>query len=170
MTQKSQNSMKTSILFLSFWTIFFSELIACTEGMTSTEEDAKTIRDAQYISLSRIVGARYEKGTVFYTYKVITSIKGEVVDGEIVGGPLGSSEEYLRDFDRHKDPKFWQKFGGRMVPKLSGRIDPSFDVGSVFLIFHDQPYHRKSFEYIALYNGPEDRQDAWLLFAKKHTK
>ncbi len=135
------------------------------------DEDVDSlIKRVDKISLSRIVSAVYIDGAVIYTYKVLENLKGDVRDGAIVGVPLAQGVDFLRDFKRHQDPNFWKKHGGRMQADKSGRIKPSFDVGSVYVIFHDRPYHRKSFEYIQIHRGDRKRQDKWLNYIRDHVK
>ena len=74
-----------------------------------------------------------------------------------------SSEASLNNYDDHKDPEFWKKETGMLGP--CSHNTPGFVLGSVYLIFLDEPYHVKSFELINNYDVGTD-QDKWLSYVE----
>jgi hypothetical protein len=153
----------------SILVILFFLLSEVSRGNVNEGVDRLIERSGE-ISLSRIVEAKYWRGQVTYTYEVIRVVKGKVSKkGEIVGLPLGGGLNRLHDFDYHRESSFWKIGGGRMRPEVNGKIHPSFDVGSVFLIFHTPPYSRRSFELIRRYDGDFKLRDDWLKYVEKKT-
>lgn len=144
------------LLFLSNSTVLSKDF--------SNEE---LISDAKNISLSRVIQAKYVDDVVHYQIEVISVLKGKIRNLTIIGIPMGHQPLAVLDtFGGHLDPKFWKQFGGRSRPTISGEVLPVLSVGSVFLIFHDKPYHRKSFEFIRRYPKEVKNRDKWLEFVE----
>ena len=68
--------------------------------------------------------------------------------------------------DGHADPVFWQYGGGRVMNDTDCLIHPDFVVGGTYLVFLNSPWTRRSFEKIALVNGPVNDGDKWLAYVK----
>jgi len=135
-----------------------------------THPDELVLRSSD-ITVSRIVGANYDKGTVFYTFEVIECIKGDLAvrhRGIIRGRPAG--DRAVEIYDDHRDKSFWRRSAGRMFPDPGNRIHPSFSVGTIYLMFHNRPYHVKSFECIRLSDQSGDEGDRWLEYVRDAVK
>ena len=124
-----------------------------------------------------IVLAKVEKAEVLeadsigvrYHFREIRSLKGDApetftIDGvsSAYSGPMGNS-------DHHYDKDFWKDHGGRSWHDTDCVIYPSFVVGGIFLIFLEEPYHRKSFELIVRTHGGKGIRDKWLTWVEKET-
>lgn len=94
-----------------------------------------------------------------YTFEVIDLIKGNSQKFFTMEAEMLSRTYDLEHFNSHKDEKFWANDVGRSYPCEVDKV--SFSIGSVYLMFLDKPYHRKSFERIPNYQS-DDHKDKWL--------
>ena len=103
-----------------------------------------------------------------YTFQTLTVLKGNLGHTfQIKGFPeSGSNEE--PHFGNHKDELFWKndlgRNPGRSLNYPDCVIHPQFSLNGVYLIFHDDPYHSKSFERIA-----DIENDKWLNYVRERT-
>jgi hypothetical protein len=128
------------------------ELIARTQNIVLAKAiSAETTGDAYFVS---------------YTLRTIRVLKGSASDTfQLTGYPAileGSNE----NFDHHFDENFWSTSAGRLSNHSDCEIYPEFSVGGTYLIFLDQPYHRKSFEIILRTEGKADVRDKWLQYVE----
>ena len=103
---------------------------------------------------------------VSYTFRTIKILKGSALDTfEIMGRP-SIFEGWNENFGHHFDENFWSASEGRLSNEPDCRIHPVFSVGGTYLMFLDQPYHRKSFEMILRTEGKADVRDKWLQYVE----
>ena len=124
------------------------------------------------IILAYVVEAKAnpQSGEVTYSFQTTKAIKGK--DPEtftILGAPLLYPED-LTTFDHHRSDAFWQGDAGRCRHDTDCKIHPAFAVGSSYLIFIDEPYHRKSFEHIAMLGRTPETRDKWLSWVENTVK
>ncbi len=98
-----------------------------------------------------------------YTFEVIDLIKGKSHKFFIMNTNYSFNDS---DFNLHKDEQFWKDEGGAMGP--CAHDERGFDVGYVYLMFLDKPYHRKSFELIRNYKSDDapNSKDKWLSYVE----
>ena len=100
-------------------------------------------------------------------FNVEKAIKGSGEDSfSIIGWALFDPAD-LTTFDHHRSAGFWVDDAGRCQHDTDCKIHPSFAIGASYLIFVDHPYHRKSFEYIAMLGTETDTRDKWLSWVEK---
>jgi hypothetical protein len=94
-----------------------------------------------------------------YEFEILESLKGTVeTNFTIIGHPYDPrQDERFKDYTYHTDEKFWNSSTGRSWNDEDCEIHPKFENGITYLIFLDQPYHRKSFEIIT-----DIKSDKWL--------
>ncbi|MEZ5813429.1 MAG: hypothetical protein R3E13_01680 [Alphaproteobacteria bacterium] len=103
---------------------------------------------------------------VKYEFEVIEVLKGSpeksfTLDGHV----LGNNSHY----NNHEDKGFWENDEGRTIFAAGDcKRRDGFAVGSVYLMFLNEPYHRKSFERIVSFQNPEN-EDRWLSYVKNRT-
>lgn len=100
---------------------------------------------------------------VKYTFEVLQLVKGDSRKFFTMSSEMLFSTDALEHFNFHKDEKFWQNDAGRVYSCEVDKV--SFSVGSVYLLFLDKPYHRKSFERIINYQS-DSHQDKWLSYVQ----
>ena len=128
------------------------------QQLMSAEEQVALATDA---AVARVVSAvPGAMSSVDYTFVVTERLAGPARPVfTITGGPYRESA-VERDFDRHTDPAFWRRGGGRAMNDPDCEIHPSFEVGATYLVFAAPPFTRRSVERI---DGPDDR---WLAFVR----
>jgi hypothetical protein len=164
------NPMKKS--FVISFVIALSTVAAFGCFSTPPEQIApadKLVERTSRIVLARVVEAKadFNTGEVTYSFIVEKAIKGTREDSfSIVGYALFEPED-LTTFDYHRSAKFWEDNAGRCHHDTDCKIHPSFAVGASYLIFVDHPYHRKSFEYIAMLGTEPGTRDKWLAWVEE---
>lgn len=114
--------------------------------------------------------ADLKSGNVTYSFVVDQAVKGENPKAfTIVGGSLSYPED-LTTFDHHRSERFWKEDAGRCQHDTDCVIHPAFAVGDTYLIFVDSPYHRKSFERIAMLGKEAATRDRWLAWVENKVK
>ena len=104
--------------------------------------------------------------TVRYYFQTIRGLKGDPEKEFFIDGGSLAYRGSLTTFDHHHDEKFWDNEGGRSWHDTDCIIYPTFTVGGIFLIFLDEPFHRKSFEMIVRTHGDEEVRDKWLTWVE----
>jgi hypothetical protein len=130
------------------------------------------IARTQNIVLARAIRgeAKEDDYEVSYTFRTIKILKGSALDTfEIMGRPA-IFEGWNENFDHHFHKDFWSVSAGRLSNEPDCRIHPVFSVGGTYLMFLDQPYHRKSFEIILRPEGEADIRDKWLQYVESRVK
>ncbi len=111
------------------------------------------------IVLAETVGAEEVSGTrVRYDFSVIETLKGRSAPKITLTFRRRDWTTAPRDddFDRHRDPTFWDQSATRQANDPDCRMNPVFFVGSRYLLFVEAPYHWRSFERITA------ADDRWL--------
>lgn len=122
------------------------------------------------IVLGKVIAATatMDSVEVEYTFKTIKMLKGARIDNFKISG-RALFEGWMENFNHHNDETFWVNEGGRHLNSQDCNIYPRFTVGATFLIFLDQPYHRKSFENIIRTHGDKNIKDKWLQYVEDKT-
>lgn len=132
------------------------ELIARTQNIVLAKAiRAETTDDAYVVS---------------YTFRTIRVLKGSASDTFETTGYPAIWEGWNENFNHHFDEKFWSTSAGRLSSETDCKIYPAFSVGGTYLMFLDQPYHRKSFEIILRTEGKADVRDKWLQYVESRVK
>ena len=135
------------------------ELISRTDNIIL----AKAVR-AEYRNPEQ-TGQSNPHDVVHHDFEILKSLKGEnQSEFSLIGGLM--EHDRRNHFNHHTEPDFWEDVYGRSFNMPDCIIHPTFIVGSVYLVFLDQPYHYKSFELIEKHSDPEDR-DKWLAYVEE---
>ncbi len=163
--------MKQAIVAFIVKYLLISPCLACfTTPPEQVVSPSDLVKRSNTIVLAKATEARLdlESGLVTYSFILIKKIKGSPpVELKISGGAM-EEEKNLSTFENHKDETFWTSEGGRSRHDEDCKIHPAFSVGSTYLLFLDQPFHRKSFERIIHHEG--DEIDKWLAWVKEEIK
>ena len=101
-----------------------------------------------------------------YTFSIMETIKGKHTN-EISLEGFHERKETIKNKDyHHKEEEFWKDNAGRLYNAPDCQIHPSFVLGGIYLLFLDEPYHRKSFELIG-YMDKHIPEDKWLAYVKE---
>jgi hypothetical protein len=130
------------------------------------------IKRTKTIVLSRVTSAKVDGDCFFviYTFQTVKALKGLPQKTFTITGFPMMGEGSLSNFNDHNDQAFWHDNVGRSHCFTDCKIHPSFSVGSTFLIFLEEPFHRESFEYIIRTHGNKDVRDKWLSWVESQTK
>lgn len=107
---------------------------------------------------------------VRYHFREIRSLKGDAPGTFTLDGVSSAYSGPMDNFEHHYSEAFWEDGGGRSWHDTDCVIYPSFSVGGIFLIFLEEPFHRKSFELIIRTHGGEGVRDKWLTWVEEQTK
>ena len=135
--------------------------------------DIELVQRTKTIVLAKVVKAELldeDSLNVRYYFQEIKSLKGDAKKEFFIDGVSLAYNDPLRTFEHHHSQRFWKPGGGRSWHDIDCVIYPSFTVGGIFLIFLDEPYHRKSFELIIRTHGDEETRDKWLTWVEEQTK
>jgi hypothetical protein len=165
--------MKTLSIIAS--SIVFSTVVAIGCFSTPQEqivEAEKLVQRTSQIVLAKVVEARADlkTGLVIYSFRAEKVIKGKVSESFVIVGDALVDPEALTTFQDHRLDGFWEGDAGRCQHDADCKIHPSFVVGATYLVFMDQPYHRKSFEQIAMLGQDPDTKDKWLKWVEESVK
>ena len=152
--------------------IAFSTVAAI--GCFSTPPDQyvaaeKLVERTSRIVLATVVEAKanLKTGEVTYSFNVEKAIKGNGGDSFLITGWSMFYERDMTTFKNHRSDEFWTNDAGRCQHDTDCKIHPSFAVGATYLVFIDHPYHRKSFEHIAMLGDEPDTRDKWLSWVEE---
>lgn len=101
-----------------------------------------------------------------YTFAVIEVLKGDKTEKASVRGQRAQKNYFLSKQTFHQEEEFWKDNAGRLYNAPDCQIHPSFVLGGIYLLFLDEPYHRKSFELIG-YMDKHISKDKWLAYVKE---
>lgn len=159
--------------------------LACAVGAASTlacfmTPEEQVVPEEELVARTgTIVLAKVEKAetiggedsiSVRYHFRKIRELKGDCADTFKIDGISSAYSTPIENFDHHYEESFWEGGGGRSWHDTDCRIYPTFAVGGIFLIFLEEPYHRKSFEQIIRTHGGEGIRDKWLSWVEVQTK
>jgi hypothetical protein len=156
------------LLFLSPFSVFACFAPPAQQLVPPDELIART----QNIVLAKAIKgeATEDAYNVSYTFRTIKVLKGNALDTfEIMGRPA-IFDGWNDNFDHHFGEDFWSASAGRLSNEPDCKIHPMFSVGGTYLMFLDQPYHRKSFEIILRTEGKADVRDKWLQYVESRVQ
>jgi hypothetical protein len=120
------------------------------------------------VVLARVVSAvpGGPMDNVDYTFVVQERLAGAARPLFTLTGSPHRDGDNESDADRHADPRFWQRGGGRTMNGSDCVIHPSFEVGATYLVFAAPPYTWRSFERIDAIAERPGAQDKWLAYVR----
>ncbi len=159
-------------VFLLFGTASVGSILACF--MTPQEQvvsDVELVERTETIVLAKVEKAETIGGedsiSVRYHFRKIRDLKGDSDETFTIDGVSSAYGSPIENFDHHCEDSFWEGGGGRSWHDTDCVIYPTFAVGGIFLVFREEPYHRKSFELIVRTHGGEGSRDKWLNWSNK---
>lgn len=134
--------------------------------------DIELVQRTKTIVLAKVMKAELldeDSLKVRYYFRAMKSLKGRSDEEFFIDGTSLAYSDALTTFDHHHSERFWKPGGGRSWHDTDCVIYPTFTVGGIFLIFLDEPYHRKSFELIIRTHGDHETRDKWLTWVEERT-
>ncbi len=131
--------------------------MACeVEPPQQLASDAELVARTANIVLARVtkVEGDIPWGDAVYTFETVERLRGNLPAVFKVSG-VAAKEGPNDHFQNHTEEIF--RNNGRLANWPDCEIHPSFVLNRPYLVFYDQPYHRKSFERIA-----DPANDKWL--------
>lgn len=123
---------------------------ACPYRLPSMEMPPdQQLAAAREVSVARVVQASaLGVNKVMYEFVVIKRLLGPYRERFTITSDSSAADDVVHSYD-HSDERFWKQGGGRLSgPSNWCYIEPRFDVGQTYLVFHDKPYSYRSFERI----------------------
>lgn len=124
---------------------------------------------AREVSVSRVVRATaVGVDEVMYEFVVIKRLLGPYRESFTITSRSSVADDVVHSYD-HSDEQFWKQGGGRLNGESNWcYIEPRFDVGQTYLVFHDKPYTYRSFERINFWPLREPHSDdKWYSYVEQ---
>ncbi|MGV7210805.1 hypothetical protein ACLB1G_23475 [Oxalobacteraceae bacterium A2-2] len=123
------------------------------------------LRQAVDVSLARVVRVSpLVEGGVEYEFEVARRYAGWERSRFVIRDAGGMGRDGESSYQRHQDPAFWRRGGGRTMNGPDCVIHPTFTFGNYYLVFLGQPAVWRSFERVETVDGQPDLDDQWLQY------